>query len=238
MDKMKVACITGASAGIGEAIAKGLAEDNYCLALIARRKDKLEALADQLKRQYQVQTCYFAIDVSEEKEVERVLASIIKTWGRIDLLFNNAGINRQGTLNISYSDFDDQIRVNVRGAFNMLKGILPHMQEQGSGYVINIASVSAKIGFPDSGAYCASKFALLGLSESGFREYIASGIKVTAICPSWVDTDMTSYVSFSHTEMIRPEDIVQTVRYLLSLSPQACPKELILECVRDYRRNT
>lgn len=231
---MKVAYVTGASAGIGEAVARAFSADGYCVALIARRKERLDLIAAELLVQNPDSVRVFALDIADKQAVEASVASVVATWGRIDVLFNNAGVNQQGTLDITYDDFDFMMDVNVRGAFNVMKTVVPVMKKQMSGYVINMGSLSSKIGFPESGSYCATKFALLGLSESVFRESVSLGIKVTTICPSWVATDMTKHISFPNSQMIQCEDIVSTVRYLLSLSSQACPREIVIECLRDY----
>jgi NADP-dependent 3-hydroxy acid dehydrogenase YdfG len=231
---MKVAYVTGASAGIGEAVARALAADGYCVALVARRKERLDLIAAELLKQNPDSVRVFTLDVADEQAVEASVASVVETWGRIDVLFNNAGVNQQGTLDITYDDFDFMMGVNVRGAFNVMKVVVPVMKKQRAGYVINTGSLSSKIGFPESGSYCATKFALLGLSESVFRESVSAGLKVTTICPSWIATDMTGHVSVPHSQMIQCEDIVSTVRYLLSLSSQACPREIVIECLRDY----
>ena len=232
---MKVALVTGASKGIGAAVARGLAQDGYSLGLISRNKNALESLAGELTKTYQVDVTYSAVDVSDSVMVEKAITDIHARFGRVDLLFNNAAINIRGTLELTHAEFDEIMRVNVQGAFNVLKAVVPLMKQQREGYILNVASVAAKTGFSGSGAYCGTKFALLGLSESLFHELVPLGIKVTALCPSWVDTEMASYAPFSGEQMISPNDIVRTVRYLQALSPYACPKELVLECVSDYR---
>lgn len=235
-DEVKVACITGASSGIGEAVARGLAEDGYSVALLARRADLLASLAADIERQCNVQALAVPTDISIAPQVDRAIAEISQRWGRIDIIFNNAAINYQGTLDLSLESFDEMLNTNIRGAFAVLKAAVPLLKRQGFGYIINTASMSAKIGFPGSGAYSATKFALHGLSDSLFRELIPLGIKVTSLCPSWVDTAMPSFATFSRAQMMSTEDILATVRYLLTLSPQVCPKEVVLECVRDFGR--
>lgn len=232
---MKVALVTGASKGIGAAVARALAQDGYSLGLISRNRGALKSLAAELTKTYQTDVAIYDIDVSNGAMVEEAVKDLHCRLGRVDLLFNNAAINIRGTLELTHSEFDQIMRVNVQGAFNVLRAVAPIMKQQRAGYIFNVASVAGKTGFAGSGAYCGTKFALLGLSEALFHELVPLGIKVTALCPSWVDTEMASYAPFARDYMINPEDIARTVRYLQTLSPYACPKEVVLECVSDYR---
>ena len=159
-----------------------------------------------------------------------MIADVVSKFGRIDLLFNNAGIGNSGSLEMSVEEFDEILAVNLRGAYSFLKAVVPIMKKQHSGTIINMASNAGKTGYAGWGAYGASKFGLVGLSESLHRELSAQGIKVTAICPNWVDTDMAKISGLSAAEMISPEDILKTVRWLLSLSPAAVIKDVLIEC--------
>jgi len=231
---MKVAVITGASRGIGACVAEGLAADGYVLALTARSQDDLKKVAERIKKKLgtqvpQVVTC--PVDVQDHKAVEATIASVKSEFGRIDLLFNNAGIVKLGTVDeMAIEDFDKVLAVNLRGAFSFLQAVVPIMKKQRSGTIINIASDAGKNGYAGWGAYCASKFGLVGLSESLYKELSPYGIKVTALCPGWVDTDMAKVSGLSTKEMISPKDILNTVCWLLSLSPAAVVKELIIDC--------
>jgi len=104
------------------------------------------------------------------------------------------------------------------------------MKKHDSGLIVNIASRAGKIGFSKKGVYGASKFGLVGLGESLYREFSPTGIRVTTLCPSWVYTDMTKYAGVPEKEMLESEDLLKTVRWLLTLSPAACVKELVIEC--------
>ena len=207
------------------------------VALAARSKESLQEVADRIK----VNACSsasdttpeiltFAVDVRDHIAVENMVASLISSHQRIDLLFNNAGAGQQGSIDLSHAEFDELLAVNLKGAFNFLKAVVPIMKKQGSGAIINVASRAGKIGFFNSGAYSASKFGLVGLSESLYRELCPLGIKVTTLCPSWVDTEMTKDAPVPHEEMLVPDDLLKTVRWLLSLSPAAVVKDLIIEC--------
>jgi short-subunit dehydrogenase len=227
MELGKVAIITGASRGIGREVAKGLAQDGYNVVLIARTESKLLALADEIK-QYGVQSKIVCQDLSHFEEVSKALSIIIKEWGRVDVLVNNAGIFRYGTLETSLDDYQALFDTNVKAQLVLINKTLPVMQKQGSGYIINIASVAGKVGLATIGAYSASKFALVGLSESLYNEYSAQGIKITAICPGYVATEMTKDAQVPQEKMMQPHDILQTIRWLLHLSPTAFVKEVIV----------
>ena len=109
------------------------------------------------------------------------------------------------------------------------------MRAQRTGYIVNIASRAGKIGFAGEGVYCAEKFGLVGLSESVYRELAGDGIKVTTLCPGWVNTDMAQAAGtpLSAPDMIQPADILQTIRWLLSLTPATCVREVVIECLKS-----
>jgi NAD(P)-dependent dehydrogenase (short-subunit alcohol dehydrogenase family) len=233
----KVAIITGASRGIGACVAAGLAEDGYAVALTARSKRSLEEVAARIKENASAKASHstpeiltFALDVQDHAAVESMVSSVVASKGRIDLLFNNAGSGQQGSVDLSHEEFDRVLSVNLKGAFNFLKAVVPIMKKQGEGTIINVASRAGKIGFANTGAYAASKFGLVGLSESLYRELCPLGIKVSTLCPSWVETEMTKNAPVPHEEMLVPDDLLKTVRWLLSLSPTAVVKDLIIEC--------
>jgi NAD(P)-dependent dehydrogenase (short-subunit alcohol dehydrogenase family) len=229
----KVAIVTGASRGIGACVAAGLAEDGYAVALTARSKHSLEEVATQIRSRVSAKApeiLTFALDVQDHAAVDNMVSSVVASQGRIDVLFNNAGAGLSGSVDLSHEEFDRVLAVNLKGAFNFLKAVVPIMKEQGEGTIINVASRAGKIGFVNSGAYSASKFGLVGLSESLYRELCPLGIKVTALCPSWVDTEMTKEAPVNKEEMLVPDDLLKTVRWLLSMSPAAVVKDLIIEC--------
>lgn len=230
---MKVAIITGASRGIGACVAKGLAADGFATALVARSKDSLAQVAKEIeaahaKDKLPVKT--FAVDVSDHNAVQETVASVLEIFGRVDFLFNNAGVAHLGTTEVSIEEFDQTLAINLRGAFSFLKAVVPVMKKQKSGTIVNVSSRAGRIGFAGYGVYGASKFGLVGLSESLYRELSPLGIKVTALCPSWVDTDMAKYSGLPAKEMLQAEDILSTVRWLLALSPAAAVKDVSLEC--------
>jgi len=233
---MKVAVITGASRGIGACVAEGLAADGYALALTARSHGALKKLAETIDRNYKsaLPVVTYPLDVQDNEAVEAMINSVKSKFGRIDLLFNNAGIAKLGNVDeMVVEDFDQVLAINLRGAFHFLRAVVPIMKQQGSGTIINIASDAGKNGYAGWGAYCASKFGLVGLSESLYKELSSYGVKVTAICPGWVDTEMAKVSNLHSEEMISPKDILNTVRWLMSLSPAAIVKELVIGCISE-----
>jgi len=228
---MKVAIVTGASRGIGACVAEGLASDGYSVALIARSKDGLEELANKIsKNKAGSSVSLFPLDVQDESAIKNAVAAVHSKFGRIDLLFNNAGTYVHGTLEVESEDFDQAVAINLKAPFVFLQSVVPIMKAQKSGMILNVASRAGKIGFADCGTYGATKFGLVGLSESLYRELSPLGIKVTALCPSWVDTDMASDSKIPTKEMLRPDDILKTIHWLESMSPAAVVREIVIEC--------
>jgi len=228
-----VAIITGASRGIGRELAIGLAQDGYNLVMIARSGSALKSVLNEIEGLAPTKTTQHTIhsaDVSDDKLINEIVTDTKERFGKINLLINNAGVYTPGTLDIPVQSFAQMVKVNLKGPFTLMKAVIPIMKEQKSGHVINIASRAGKIGFAGDGAYGASKFGLVGLNESLYRELATSGISLTAICPSWVKTEMAEGAPIDGSEMIQPNDILKTVRWLLSLSPSVRVRELTLEC--------
>jgi len=230
-----VAVVTGASRGIGREVAAGLAGDGYELALVARGRAELERLAAELPSDRGRAHSVTVLDVSDADAVEAAMDQILRRHGRVDVLFNNAGAYTAGGLDLSAEEFEVMIKVNLVAPFLFMKAALPAMKAQGGGHVFNVASRAGKVGFAGDGGYVASKFGLVGLSESIYREYAEVGIAVTAICPGWTDTRMAweSNTPLPAEEMIQPSDIVETVRWLLRLTPSVRIREIVLECRRN-----
>ena len=225
----QVAVITGGGSGIGLAIAAAVAAEGMVVTLAGRDLKKLQRSAVQLEQKGGT-VLAVATDVSYAPQVERMVADTLARFGRIDLLVNNAGTYREGNVaELSEADWDEVQAVNLKGAFLCAKAVLPVMKKQRSGYIVNIASVAGKMGFGGAAAYCASKFGLVGLSQSLLEEVVGDHIKVTAICPGYVDTPMVAGVSVPGSEMIPPSDIGRLVIGLLRLSPNTVIKEIVVE---------
>jgi NAD(P)-dependent dehydrogenase (short-subunit alcohol dehydrogenase family) len=225
----RVAFVTGASRGIGRALALGFANEGYHVAALARSEGELNVVAKEGKAG---RILPVRMDVGDPDSISAALDTVRTAFGKIDVLVNNAGMGIIGTLNVPSETFESALVVNLSGPFRILQEVVPMMVEAGSGTIINIASRMGKIALANSGAYAASKFGLVGLTESLYRELAPKGIKVTAICPSWVDTGMAHDCGtpLMSEEMIQPDDIMETVRWLLALSPAACVREVVIEC--------
>jgi short-subunit dehydrogenase len=186
----RVAVVTGASSGIGAALAQELARRGARVALVARRKDRLEALAEEIARaggEASVHPC----DVSERESVESAARSVLERWQKIDLLINNAGYVRHVLFtDHEVEDIERMMQTNYMGAVHWIKQVLAPMRERGEGWIVNVGSFAGKAGQPDEAAYSATKFALAGLSEALLPELAADGISLLCVHPVLVQTEM------------------------------------------------
>lgn len=234
MQKTPVALITGASRGIGRAAALGLAQMGYQTILVGRSHTSLDLVAreiyERVNQSEALAPLVVPLDLEAIGTIDQVLWPVLHDIGRIDVLVNNAGQWAAGSLDMDCSDLETLLRINVTAQVAVLQTVVPMMKQQGSGTVFNVASRAGKVGFQGSGGYCASKFALVGFGESLYRELTPLGIKVTTLCPGWVNTDMgiEAGCPLPPQEIIQPEDLLKTIQWLLSLSPGACVKEVVL----------
>lgn len=219
----KIAIVTGGSKGIGKAIAEGLLKKGYIVIVCSR------SLLYKEEKDYLEINC----DVTKEKEVEKVINLVEKKYARIDVLVNCAGLMLYNKITeIDIKDFDNLFAVNVKGVMLFCKKVIPIMQKQKSGYIINISSVRGITGAPNKGAYAASKFAVMGLTQTILAENKEYGIRATAICPGLVYTEQTKLLLKEYgllkDDVVEKEDIVKTIYYLLSLSTSAIVREIII----------
>lgn len=225
----KIAVVTGASKGIGRGCALGLAQLGYHVVLASRSLDKLEELKNEILQQTNAGVTVYAFDVTDDSGLQAFAKMLTEKFNRVDVFVNNAGIDAHGTLNLDTKTFDDLLSTNLRAPFMMLKYLMPLIEKAPEPYVFNVASRAGKVGFAGNGGYVATKFGLVGLNESLYREFATSKVRVTAICPGWVSTDMAQGSGLEPHEMIQVKDIVKTLGWLLSLSPQTCVKEVVME---------
>jgi NAD(P)-dependent dehydrogenase (short-subunit alcohol dehydrogenase family) len=227
----RVALVTGASSGIGFAIAEALAADGYLLTVVSRRPEKLQRAADELRRTGEVHA--IAANVGAEDEVARTVAEHRERYGRLDVLVNNAGQGILGDLESQPpKHIDLQLAVNLRSviAFSqhgaqLLKAAA---RERGSAHVVNVSSTAGIQGQERLAAYSAAKHGVVGLTEAMNREWAGTGVKSTALCPGYVDTAIADPFkeSIPAAEMLRPEDIAEGVRFLTRLSPMCVVPEI------------
>ncbi|WP_135081765.1 SDR family oxidoreductase [Terasakiella sp. SH-1] len=186
----KTIIITGASSGLGEAMARKFAPLGANLVLGARRKEKLETLADELGENCRTLVC----DVSHPEEVEALAQMALKEFGRIDVLINNAGVMPLSFFNEKKLDeWNRMIDVNIRGVLHGIAAVIDTMHEQKSGHIINIASVAGHVVTPTSGVYAATKFAVRAISE-GLRQESRGYLRTTIISPGAVTSELTQSI--------------------------------------------
>ena len=187
--KNKVVLITGASSGIGKQTAIEFAKLGSSIILVARRKNKLEQVENELK-QFNVTTLVCACDVSKKDQVENMSKIVLEKFNSIDILVNNAGFAIYGSVyDLSIDEIESQMETNYFGMIYCTKIFLPLMLEKKSGHIVNVASVAASFGLPGIASYCASKFAMLGFSEGLKHELSGTGVGITVVSPIMVKTE-------------------------------------------------
>jgi NADP-dependent 3-hydroxy acid dehydrogenase YdfG len=192
----KTVLITGASSGIGEASALRLAEDGHRLFLGARRTERLEALVERI-RTGGGKAEFRRLDVTDADDVQRFVADAVDTYGRVDVMINNAGVMPLSALDEDKVDeWNRMIDVNIRGVLHGISAALPVMRSQGGGHIVNVASVGAHEVVPTAAVYCATKFAVWAISE-GLRKEQAGGIRVTVISPGVTESELAESISDS-----------------------------------------
>jgi NAD(P)-dependent dehydrogenase (short-subunit alcohol dehydrogenase family) len=232
----RAAIVTGASSGIGLAIARMLGEEGYALTLAARRPDKLTAAADGLRADgFEVQEVAAAL--SEEDAVKAVVTAHEQRYGRLDVLVNNAGVGIGAPVaEIETKRLDMQLDVNVRATILFYRECVGLLRaaaaEHRRALVVNTASISGKRGQAWLSVYSSTKAAVIGFTEAMNKELATEGIRSTALCPAFVDTPMTEFAKaggIAAEAMIRPQDIAESVRLLLKLSPACLVPEIVFE---------
>lgn len=229
----RIAFITGATSGIGEATAKLLAVHNFDLILCGRREDRLAKLKTDLSSFTKVITLTF--DVRVQQDVINCVESLPDAWKAIDVLINNAG-NAHGLSPIQsgdIADWDAMIDINVKGLLYVSKAVIPFMTARSSGHIINIGSIAGKEVYPNGNVYCASKFAVDALTKGMRFDLNPFGIKVTAINPGLVETEFSQVrfkgdlekaaTTYKGMDPLKGEDIADLILYVLS-----APKHVLL----------
>jgi 3-oxoacyl-[acyl-carrier protein] reductase len=226
--KGKVALITGAGRGIGKAIAIALAHEGVHIGLTARSEEGVKAVAAEVAASG-VKASYATADISNRAEVEAAVAKIHSELGNIDILINNAGIASFGNfLELEPEVWEEQIRVNLFGVYYVTRAVLPQMIERKTGDIVNISSTAGKSGSAVTSAYAASKFGVFGLSESLMQEVRKHNIRVTALAPSTVLTDLaykSNLIKGDPERVMHPEDFAELIVAQLKLNRRVFVKE-------------
>lgn len=227
----KVAIVTGASRGIGAAVARELAAMGYALGMTARTAEVLHDSVESVQKETpgaEILTGIF--DISDDASVRAFVGDVSARLGDVSVLVNNAGQLVHGTSGVSAEELRRLLDVNLVAATVFSQAVIPGMKKSRAGHIVNVSSICGVEAYAEVGAYCASKFGLVGYSSALDQELAPHGIKVTALCPSWVDTRMASHSPLDKEEMIAPSDLAATVRYLLSLSQRAHVREIVIHC--------
>lgn len=194
--KNKTVLITGASSGIGKQTAIEFAKLGANIILVARRKEKLDELANELEK-FNVTTFVCPCDVSEKTQVKEMSKTVLEKFDSVDVLVNNAGFAIYGSVkDLSVDEIESQMETNYFGMMYCIKNFLPSMLDKKSGHIVNVASVAASFGLPGIASYCASKFAMLGFSEGLKHELHGTGVGITVVSPIMVRTDFFDHPSF------------------------------------------
>jgi NADP-dependent 3-hydroxy acid dehydrogenase YdfG len=237
---MKTVLVTGATSGIGKAIAIRLAKEKNNLIITGRRKERLDELKKELETGFNVNVLILTFDVRKYDEVEKAVNSLPDEWKKIDILVNNAGLAvgldpvHQGVVD----DWERMIDTNVKGLLYVTRAISPGMVARKSGHIINIGSVAGKGVYPNGAVYCATKHAVDALSKGMRIDFLPYGIKVTQICPGAVETEF-SLVRFKGNQNradqvyqgfdpLVAEDIADAVCFAVSQPPHVDIQDLLI----------
>jgi 3-oxoacyl-[acyl-carrier protein] reductase len=220
----KKALVTGAGRGIGRAIVHALAREGVDVGLLARTRETLEAVAAEIGAAYDVRVSIAAADVARRDQVEAAVAAIRAELGSVDILINNAGIAQFGTVMEMDPEVWEQIlRVNVLGTYYVTRAVLPGLLEQNSGDIVNVASTAGERGAATVSAYSASKAAVLAFTESLMPEVRKHNVRVTALVPSTVNTELAASVGLKigdEDRMMQPDDVAELTLAALRLPPR------------------
>jgi len=235
MESNRAAIVTGASSGIGLAVARMLGERGHAVTLVARRARKLEAAYEQL-RDEGLEVGHVGADVGDEADVVRAVAAHRDAYGRLDVLVNNAGIGMGAPIGeLSAKQLDLQLATNLRSVPLFYRESLAMLTAAGAEHrnalVVNTASIAGKQGQAWLSVYSATKFGVVGFTQAMNKELSGLGIKSTALCPGFVDTPMTDFLKgrVAPEDMIHTSDVVAAVAMLLSLTPGCVIPEIVFE---------
>ena len=224
----KVACVTGASRGIGLAIAQTLGHMGAKVAICARDRARLDRAAAELQREG-ISVSAAAADVTDARQIAAFFADAEKSLGPVEILVNNAGIGYFGPFHqATETTWDSILDTNLKSVFLASKEISPGMIARRSGHIINIASLAGKNAFANGAIYCASKWGLVGMTQCMAEDLRAYGIRVSAICPGSVATEFSPHTGKDPSKMLQSEDVAHAVAMLVTQAPQSFISEVLL----------
>lgn len=242
----KIALITGASSGFGEAIAKSLAKLNFNLILTARNETKLQKVIQDIQSQYPTQIVPLIFDVQDFDACEKAINSIPEAFKNIDVLVNNAGlaVELEKIHTGAIEDWERMINTNVKGLLYVSRLITPGMVERKKGHIINIGSISSREVYVGGNVYCATKHAVLALSQGMRMDLLPFGIKVTHISPGAAETEFSitrfhgdaekAKKVYEGYEPLVADDVANVVEYVVSLPEHVCINEINLTCTAQF----
>lgn len=238
----KVVVITGASSGIGEATARLLGQRGARLMVGARRTDRLEKLVEEIRAQGGTAE-FQAVDVTQRAEVEALVAQAEQTYGRVDVLVNNAGLMPLSNLDrLLVDEWDQMIDVNIKGVLYGIAAALPRMQARKSGHIINISSIGGHSVVPTGAVYCATKFAVGAISE-GLRQEVGRDIRVTVISPGVTESELAHTITDPEaqkgmegfrSQAIPAEAIARSIAYAIEQPAEVSVSEIIVRPTGGY----
>lgn len=238
--KDKVAIVTGASSGIGEATAAALARAGAQVALVARREDRMLALSDSIEKEGLRRPLHFVTDVSNHSQVAKAVKETVDRLGRIDILINNAGVMYVGPVEgANPADWKKMLDINVLGLMYCTHAVLPTMLKQECGDIVNISSVSGRLVSSRSAAYSATKFAVNAFAEGLRQEVQTQGVRVTLIEPGAVATELTDHITDDKTKStvkewvskmtpLTSEDIANSIVYAVTQPRSVSVNEILI----------
>jgi 3-oxoacyl-[acyl-carrier protein] reductase len=217
MSNLNTALVTGGGRGIGKETAILLSKKGLNVIICSRTQKEIDFAVKEIKSLRNGQIIGRKCDVSVYSEVNSLVKEALEIYGRIDVLINNAGITYvKKLIDTTEEQWDQTLDINLKGAFLFCKAIVPHMIESNCGVIINVSSGAGKVGFEDISAYCASKFGMIGLTESLAREVANHNIRVMTICPGEVATKMQEdvdarYYELNKHKMLHPTTVAEKI---------------------------